>query len=56
MSTHRDHRLPFPDGGAPSPVVIFSRVVLRYEPPFTPWFTRRNEVMIPVAPAGDGQD
>jgi hypothetical protein len=31
-------------------------VYARYNPPFTPWFMRRNEVMIPVAPAGDGQD
>ena len=25
----------------------------RYNPPFTPWFMRRNEVMIPVAVAGE---
>ena len=31
-------------------------VYARYNPPFTPWFMRRNEVMIPVAPAGAGQD
>lgn len=28
-------------------------VYARYNPPFTPWFMRRNEVMIPVAPSGD---
>ena len=28
-------------------------VYARYNPPFTPWFMRRNEVMIPVVPAGD---
>ena len=22
----------------------------RYNPPFTPWFLRRNEILIPVAP------
>ena len=25
-------------------------VLARYNPPFTPWFMRRNEVLIPVAP------
>jgi hypothetical protein len=25
-------------------------VLARYNPPFTPWFLRRNEVLIPVAP------
>jgi hypothetical protein len=29
-------------------------VYARYNPPFTPWFLRRNEVMIPIAAAGDG--
>ena len=24
----------------------------RFDPPWTPWFLRRNEVVIPVAPAG----
>jgi hypothetical protein len=28
-------------------------VYARYNPPFTPWFMRRNEVMIPVATDGD---
>jgi hypothetical protein len=28
-------------------------VYARYNPPFTPWFMRRNEVMIPVAPSGE---
>ncbi len=27
-------------------------VFARYDPPFTPWFRRRNEVLIPVEPAG----
>ena len=27
-------------------------VYARYNPPFTPWFMRRNEVMIPVVAAG----
>jgi effector-binding domain-containing protein len=26
-------------------------VFARYNPPFLPWFLRRNEVLIPVAPA-----
>jgi hypothetical protein len=25
-------------------------VFARYDPPFKPWFLRRNEVLIPVAP------
>jgi hypothetical protein len=29
-------------------------VYARYNPPFTPWFMRRNEVMIPVARVEDG--
>jgi hypothetical protein len=24
-------------------------VLARYNPPFTPWFMRRNEVLLPVA-------
>jgi hypothetical protein len=28
-------------------------VYARYNPPFTPWFMRRNEVMIPVVAVGD---
>ncbi len=28
----------------------------RYNPPFTPWFWRRNEILIPVAPAGSKRD
>jgi len=28
-------------------------VYARYNPPFTPWFMRRNEVLIPVAAVGD---
>ena len=28
-------------------------VYARYNPPFTPWFMRRNEVLIPVAAAGE---
>ena len=28
-------------------------VYARYNAPFTPWFMRRNEVMIPVSPAAD---
>ncbi len=28
-------------------------VYARYNPPFTPWFMRRNEVMIPVALSGE---
>lgn len=26
----------------------------RYDPPWTPWFMRRNELMVPLAPANDG--
>ena len=28
-------------------------VYARYNPPFTPWFMRRNEVIIPIAPVKD---
>lgn len=31
-----------------------SPVWARYNPPFTPWFLRRNEILIPVAKAKDG--
>ncbi len=31
--------------------VVGAPVWARYNPPFMPWFLRRNEVMIPVAPA-----
>ena len=29
-------------------------VYARYNPPFTPWFMRRNEVLIPIEPAAAG--
>ena len=32
---------------------IGEAVYARYNPPFTPWFMRRNEVMIPVEPVAD---
>ena len=32
---------------------IGEAVYARYNPPFTPWFMRRNEVMIPVDPVAD---
>lgn len=28
----------------------------RYDPPFKPWFMRRNEVMVQIAALGDGSD
>jgi hypothetical protein len=33
--------------------VVGEAVYARYDPPFKPWFMRRNEVMIPVAPIVD---
>jgi hypothetical protein len=32
-------------------VMTGSAQISRYNPPWTPWFLRRNEVMVPVAPA-----
>jgi hypothetical protein len=32
---------------------IGEAVYARYNPPFTPWFMRRNEVLIPVEPVGN---
>jgi len=32
---------------------IGEAVYARYNPPFIPWFMRRNELMIPVALAGE---
>lgn len=29
-------------------------VFARYDPPFMPWFLRRNEIQIPLAPSGGG--
>jgi hypothetical protein len=34
--------------------VVGEAVYARYNPPFTPWFMRRNEVMIPVARVDNG--
>jgi hypothetical protein len=31
-------------------------VYARYDPPFTPWFLRRNEVLIPVVRVAEGAD
>jgi len=33
-------------------VVVGEPVWARYNPPFTPWFMRRNEILIPVAAGG----
>jgi hypothetical protein len=30
-------------------------VYARYNPPFTPWFMRRNEILIPVVETGSGR-
>lgn len=30
-------------------------IVARYDPPFKPWFLRRNEILLPVAPAATEQ-
>ena len=30
-------------------VVRGDAILARYNPPFTPWFLRRNEVLVPVA-------
>lgn len=35
--------------------VVGDPIWARYNPPFTPWFLRRNEILIPVAP-DDNQD
>jgi hypothetical protein len=32
-------------------VAVGPSQLARYDPPWTPWFLRRNEVMVPVAPA-----
>ncbi len=30
-------------------------IAARYDPPFKPWFLRRNEVLLPVSPAATGE-
>ncbi|MBM4144201.1 MAG: hypothetical protein FJ225_11510, partial [Lentisphaerae bacterium] len=38
-------------------VAVGEPVWARYNPPFTPWFLRRNEILLPIESAGqiDGQ-
>ena len=47
---YREHEALLRDRIAARGLVVRGAPVLaRYNPPFTPWFMRRNEVLIPVA-------
>lgn len=35
--------------------VLGEAIWARYDAPFKPWFLRRNEILIPIAAAHDGQ-
>ena len=50
-SNYRSHEALLREQIATRGLVISGEPILaRYNPPFTPWFMRRNEVMIPVEP------
>jgi hypothetical protein len=51
VSNYREHEALLRERIKASGLVSRGEPVLaRYDPPFTPWFMRRNEVLIPVAP------